>query len=430
MNRYIKKCPLVKLETNSLQARWRNDFAQWTIAGLLAVSIIGHFLPSIAIAATVQGIAFIDFNDNGVIDSCELPHANATVFIMDNVMVDAGQGGFFTAITDANGHYKSTAHHTGSFSIWSDIPPGLKQSMPEIEEGTVMHNFTIAGYNETVTINFGFFKANNSQNQPPTITVPSTTITVDMDSNVSLNATASDPEGDSICAVNLDFGDDNTANSLETNHIYTEPETYTVTINVMDVKGATGTATVTVIVKNVLPTVNFVANSNTISICDKAVFTGKVTDTVSDELTHLLDFGDGNTVNASSANHTYQSQGTYTVTLTSTDSFGGVGKESVTVTVNNTTPTIEMQEEMTTTVNQVTHFAGNLIDSDSCDTHTFNWDFGDGNTADTLNASHTYTKMGEYTATLIVTDKFGEVSTNSLKVTVADLPPVVEIISY
>jgi len=431
MKRTIKKCPWLKQETRSRQTRRRNDFAQWPLAGFLAVSIIAHLVPSIAIAATIQGIAFIDFNDNGVMENCESPQANTPVFIMDNTLLDAGLGGFFTAMTDANGRYQSTTHNASSFSIWSDIPFGLKQSLPEMAEGAVTHDFTISGRNDTVTIDFGFFNPaiDQSQNQPPTLTVPNSTMTVDMDSPVSFSATVADPEGDSLCTVNWEFDDGSTADSLESKHTYTEPGTYTATLNVMDARGATGKASVDVTVKNVLPTVNLTAHSDTISICgDAARFTGEVTDTASDELTHLLDFGDGNTVKAASANHTYESQGSYTATLTSTDRFTGVSQKSVTVTVSNTTPTIEMAENMMATVNQVTQFTGKLIDPDSCDSHTYQWNFGDGGTADTLNASHTYMKRGEeYTATLIVTDKFGGVSTNSLKVKVVGSAPVVEL---
>jgi cytochrome c len=49
---------------------------------------------------------------------------------------------------------------------------------------------------------------------------------------------------------------------------------------------------------------------------------------------------------------------------------------------------------------------------------TYKWNFGDGATADGLNATHTYTEPGTYTATLTATDSAGETSGDTVEIRV------------
>ena len=74
---------------------------------------------------------------------------------------------------------------------------------------------------------------------------------------------------------------------------------------------------------------------------------------------------------------------------------------------------------------QELHFSGSFADTDEFDSHEVSWDFGDGTvtpfapaTAGVLAASHAYTDVGTYTATLRVRDTAGAVSTVSTTVTV------------
>jgi uncharacterized repeat protein (TIGR01451 family) len=429
MSHYFSFSPPV-IKRAKFTPSWRKRWAQLPIIGTFAIFSIGSVLPSTAQAATIQGTAFIDMNNNGTFESCEPPRAGATIFIRNNTLANAGQGGFYTTTTDANGRYSSISHNADPFTIWTDVPWGQKQTAPVAGEGMVMHDFTIANSSDTVTVDFGIVDPNGGANTAPTITLPDTTMTVNMDSSVNFTAMVNDSDGDDICAVNWDFGDDNTADRLDANHTYTVPGTYMATLTVTDTRAATAQATITVTVENVLPTVNLTANPNPIGICNATRFTGTATDTSSDTLTNQLAFGDGDTVNALTANHTYTSPGTYTATLTATDSFGGVGRNTATVTVNNAEPTVTATFASTANpirINDAINFTGTATDQDTCDTLTYQWDFGDGSTANTLNATHTYTVKGTYTATLTVTDKFGGVTTETVSVEVLGAPPVVKI---
>ncbi len=80
-------------------------------------------------------------------------------------------------------------------------------------------------------------------------------------------------------------------------------------------------------------------------------------------------------------------------------------------------------------------FSVNFNASDSSDDDgsivSYAWDFGDGNTANGVAVSHTYTTAGSYTARLTVTDDGGEAGTASIGITVTmstgNTPPTARI---
>ena len=75
---------------------------------------------------------------------------------------------------------------------------------------------------------------------------------------------------------------------------------------------------------------------------------------------------------------------------------------------------------------EVFSFAGSYSDIDTTDTHELAWDFGDGSPAvlDTLTPSHIFTDSGDLTVTFAVRDSSGGVGTDTVQVTVANVPPV------
>lgn len=130
-------------------------------------------------------------------------------------------------------------------------------------------------------------------------------------------------------------------------------------------------------------------------------------------LTFNWDFGDGNGAVTENPVYTYSVPGNYNVTLTVTDSCG-VSNSAVQLVDAN--PCIPIGVGFTSAVN------GATVSFTQTSTGTglaSAWDFGDGNTSNQTNPTHTYANPGTYTVLLTVTDSCGFTDTLSAQVTVA-----------
>jgi PKD repeat protein len=214
---------------------------------------VGSLLPTTAFAATIQGVAFMDTNDNGIFDAGESPRTDTTLFIRENDKADAGEGGFFTTQTDANGKYSSIAHDPGSFTIWSDIPNQWQQTAPIRGEGMAIYDFEITDPNQNVTVDFGFFDPFQSPEPPrPTNQPPQATFSLNPDQGtvpfeLQLDASASvDPDGEIIdCEWQLSTGQ-TIFSQCFAQITLTDVGTHEIKLIVTDNQGLTATAVKTV----------------------------------------------------------------------------------------------------------------------------------------------------------------------------------------
>ena len=215
-----------------------------------------------------------------------------------------------------------------------------------------------------------------------------------------------------------DFGNGNATLPSPTplaNHTYPKCGEYLVELTVTDGYGAISRANITLMVENVLPTA--VANASTYQADEDEpiLFYGSnSTDTPSDTLTFLWDFGDGNTSLSPIANHAYLRQGNYTVNLTVTDENGGRVDRSLLIHVRNVAPWITTGDIPPDAFVGVTTDMGFKAEDSTDDIGTlhYHWNFSheDGNLDihfDTSNISYAFMKPGEYKMTISVTDKDG-----------------------
>jgi PKD repeat protein len=144
-------------------------------------------------------------------------------------------------------------------------------------------------------------------------------------------------------------------------------------------------------------------------------------------LTYAWDFGDGTTSNLADPSHAYASSGTFTVSLTVTDSEGASTRATTTATVSSAAPlTASAGSNATITEGQSVTFAGTTTGGTGGD--TYQWSFGDGTTAaGSLTPTHAYNADGTYNATLTVTDNTGDKATSSVQVTVNNVAPTVNL---
>jgi PKD repeat protein/plastocyanin len=239
---------------------------------------------------------------------------------------------------------------------------------------------------------------------------------------VAFSANGSDTEGAAL-TYSWDFGDGGTSLRQNPDHRYMQPGTYTAKVTVKDPKGATGTATVEIVVTNppgnVAPTVE-AAGDPTAGKPPLAVqFSATGTDPDGDALTYAWDFGDGGSSLLQNPSHTYTTAGTYTAKVTVSDGRGGSATDTVVVTVGNRAPTVALTATPTSGKAPLTvSFSATGSDPDG-DALTYRYDFGDGSKPVTgRTASHKYSKAGTFTAKVTVTDSSGATGTAQVQITV------------
>ncbi len=204
-----------------------------------------------------------------------------------------------------------------------------------------------------------------------------------------------------------DFGDGETGDGVRVSHNYQKPGTYRVRLTVDDGKGtecSVATDSINAVVterasvKLEGPKATCVGNSAHFEANGSGVSK------------YTWDFGDGTTAEGgSSATHTYEKGGTYTVRVTGDSGHGGscaVASDSTTIKVNSS-PIAKAGQNLACCVDKDTTFDGSGSSSPDGRQLSYHWDFGDGESADGAKVTHAYKKNGQYRVILTVKDDSG-----------------------
>jgi PKD repeat protein len=118
--------------------------------------------------------------------------------------------------------------------------------------------------------------------------------------------------------------------------------------------------------------------------------------------------------------HAYAKPGTYVATFYAGDVAGNTGVAEVTIFVAQNLSASASASVLTADVGQADAFTGTYAGGTGA--YSFQWAFGDGQTATTQSATHTYAAAGAEIATFSVTDSLGRVATGNVHVDVNPSP--------
>ncbi len=189
-----------------------------------------------------------------------------------------------------------------------------------------------------------------------------------------------------------DFGDGNTSTMASPTHTYTTAGTYTVCLTSGNGCGSDSTCQ-TVTVSCATTTANYTSSTTNLTTTFTDGSTGPVT-------SYLWDFGDGTTSTLQNPVHTYATQGSYTVCLTTTNS---CSSDNSCQTINIVCPTPSANWS-----NANAGLSSIFTDMTTGNPISWLWNFGDGTTSSMQNPIHAFPTAGTYTVCLYAGNPCGQ----------------------
>ena len=206
-------------------------------------------------------------------------------------------------------------------------------------------------------------------------------------------------------------------------------------------------ATVTVLVNNSAPVIDEITIDDTITQCRlqpivegvETTITATASDTENDTFTYNW-LVDNQEFTGDTLDYTFVDNGNYPVTLTVTDSYGGSTSQTISVTVENATPIVEVRANITVNEGETFTLTGSYSDTGIYDNHSYQWNFGNGDSSllvidngltidNDVTTTYAYEDDGVYLVTLNVDDYEGGIASDTMTVTVNNVAPVINSIN-
>jgi PKD repeat protein len=261
-------------------------------------------------------------------------------------------------------------------------------------------------------------------NQPPYVTMRANRTLVGKGDPIRFNASASEDVDGVITSITWIFGDATTATGAVVDHAFATNGSFNVTLVVVDDDGAVSFATVRIIVGNSPPIAVARADTGYVLTFENITFNASSSFDVDDNIvTYSWDFGDGRSRMGRVVTHTYDDDGTYTVTLTVTDTAGAYGTTTINVMVANRPPVAGFVD-LEVMTREPAIFNGTYCYDPDGYIESFLWDLGGGQVYSTANASHMWERPGTYVITLMIWDDDGAQNETTFNVTVQNRAPI------
>jgi len=277
-------------------------------------------------------------------------------------------------------------------------------------------------------------------NSPPRVTVEPEKSGFE-DEPISLSGFGNDTENDvDRLMYKWDFDDGENTNWLNNpivTHTYTQVGLYHPKLFVKDPKDAISSNELNVTIYNVPPVADFNMDVKTAIEDELVTFDASASVDTESDIEHLIyiwDFGDGNIATGKTVQHQYFQSYKYTIKLTVKDDNDDTNSVTKRLTVENLKPTAKFKIESEgdeLQVNQVIQYYGYLSTDTPSDkiNLTYQWDFGDNKHSSGANATHEYTKRGDYVIRLRVLDDDGEADEMRMTVSIFEEPEDEDILA-
>ncbi len=240
---------------------------------------------------------------------------------------------------------------------------------------------------------------------------------------------SSDPDG-AITSWAWDFGDGTQASGMNVRHRYPASGQFPVTLTVTDdTRLENNQASATVMATVNAPPEPVIAGPSAACPSETVAFDGGPTRDADGEIKRFLwRFGDGASAEGAEANHSYAAPGRYPVALLADDGRGLNNSQQQAILdlhVNRPPRPMAGPDRLVCPGEAVAFDGSTSVDWDG-QLVRYQWDFGDGSTAEGAQVTHSYEQPGAYQARLTVTDDSGSscASAVDLAQVHVDAPPV------
>ena len=281
------------------------------------------------------------------------------------------------------------------------------------QEQNPVHVYTVAG-TYTVNLTASNTAGSSSKEKPeyitasPNVTKPKADFIANPTSGmVPLTVNFTDTSLNAPTSWLWNFGDNTTSVEQNPVHIYTVPGTYSVTLTATNTAGSDSVTKPELINAQpcvVKPVADFVANPTSGMVPLTVTFTDTSKNTPT---SWLWNFGDNTTSVEQNPVHIYTVPGTYSVTLTATNS---AGSDSITKPeLINAQPSVikPVADFIANPTSGMVPLTVNFTDTSKNTPTSWAWNFGDGTSSVEQNPTHIYTTPGKYSVTLNATNSAG-----------------------
>src|SRR2546426_6733305 len=293
---------------------------------------------------------------------------------------------------------------------------------------TVTHSFGSPGtYDATCTVTDVFLGIATATKSVVISPLPSVAASVDHDlaaPGTVLTFSASPSGGDGSFSYDWTFGDGSSGSGAPATHAYGQAGPYQATVTATDGNGGTASPSASVTISEIGVTADVSPTSGDATTI--FTFTASASGGSGAPYSFSWTFGDGMTGTGSPVTHSYSGGGSYSPTVTASDSLGGA-KDAPTQTVSVSAPPAPLGA----TVNAPRRAAdvGESV-SFTCPAtggtapYPYAWTFGDGNPGSGPAVSHVYQSAGAMTVTCTATDSASATAAGSTSVDVSPSPSV------